>query len=409
MIQLDILSQITFVIIICFSFLIFTFTISMNRKKSLSKALGLAFILPFSICVCFLLFLKHIPPLYIFWFCEMTLSVFFFISVFLSFNNKKIGEEDFPSGSNLDKNYDLTIIIIFVIGVCSYFLLKKVDELSLYLLSHRSQTFISIYIISVNLILIKYRKFQVKSLFWGNTFLLISSVLNFFEYYNYSLTISIIFRFFAYLSFYDYVYKETYNGLMSKIEEANKLKQRIDRSVNKEVKKQLLHYEIAKEKLLIKSKTDSLTKAYNKEAIINIIDEMIQFKKDEKFAVMMFDIDNFKYINDTFGHITGDVCIKNLVNTTRNCIRKKDLLGRFGGDEFVIVLPGLDIKEAKLVAERIRENVSLMSNPKFTISIGISVYPKDGNTVNRLISLADEGLYISKEKGKNMVSHANLF
>lgn len=365
----------------------------MNRKQSLSKALGLAFILPFSICVYSLMFLKGTSTSYIFWFAEIALSMVFLVSMFLKFNNK---------------SYDSAIIIIFIIGACSYFVLKKADIIPLYLLSHRNQIFISIYIITVNLVLIKYRKFPNKSFFLANILLLISTGLIFFENQHYSLAISQISRFFAYLTFYKYIYNETYDELMSKVKEANRLKQKIDRSVNKEVKKQLLHYEIAKEKLIIKSKTDSLTKAYNKEAIINIIDEMIKFKKNEKFSVMMFDIDNFKHINDTFGHITGDVCIKNLVNTARSSIREKDLLGRFGGDEFVIVLPGLDIGEAKLVAERLRENVSLMKNPKFTISVGVASYPQDGSTVKELISLADEGLYVSKEKGKNMVSHAKL-
>ncbi|WP_459195823.1 GGDEF domain-containing protein [Wukongibacter baidiensis] len=323
----------------------------------------------------------------------MALTIVFIISMFLKFDNK---------------SYDSAIVIIFITGLCSYFVLLKPDIIPLYLLSDRNQIFISMYIIAVNLGLIKYRKFPNKSFFLANTLLLISTGLNFFEDNNYGITLSIVIRFFAYLTFYRYIHSETYNEIMSKLKEASKLKQKIDRSVNKEVKKQLLHYEIAKEKLLIKSKTDSLTKAYNKEAIINIIDEMINSKENDKFSVMMFDIDNFKHINDTFGHITGDVCIKNLVNTARSSIRERDLLGRFGGDEFVIVLPGLDIEEASVVAERLRENVSSMKNPKFTISIGISSYPQDGNTVKDLISLADNGLYVSKEKGKNMVSHTKL-
>ncbi|WP_432408096.1 GGDEF domain-containing protein [Wukongibacter sp. M2B1] len=393
MIQLDILNQAKFLIIICFSFLIFTFTISMNKKNSLSKALGLAFILPFIICAYSSLFLDSTYTPYILWISETILSMAFLILILLKFNNK---------------SYDAAIITIFIIGVCSYFILMEMHIIPLYLLSHRNQVFISAYIIIVNIGLMKYRKFPEKTFFLANIFLLASTLFSFFQNHNNGLIIAPGFSFMAYLTFYKYVYYETYNEHMSKIREINRLKKKIDRSVNKEVKKQLLHYEMAKEKLLIKSKTDSLTKAYNKETIINIIDEMIEFKKNEKFCVMMFDIDNFKYINDTFGHIIGDVCIKNLVSTTRNSIREKDLLGRFGGDEFVIVLPGIDVEEGKAVAERLRENVSLIREPEFTISIGISCYPQDGDTAKDLVSLADEGLYASKEKGKNMVSYAKV-
>ncbi|MCG8538936.1 MAG: GGDEF domain-containing protein [Clostridia bacterium] len=195
---------------------------------------------------------------------------------------------------------------------------------------------------------------------------------------------------------------------MNKIKEADKIRKRLDISINKEVKKQLLHYEIAKEKLLMKSKTDSFTKTYNKETIITMIHELIELEENEQFSILMLDIDNFKGINDKYGHITGDLCIKNLVNTLRNNISKIDILGRYGGDEFIIILPLLDIEEARLVAEKIRENVSKMSEPKFTISIGISNYPRHGNTVKDLISLADKGLYSSKHRGKNTVSHPEL-
>jgi diguanylate cyclase (GGDEF)-like protein len=119
----------------------------------------------------------------------------------------------------------------------------------------------------------------------------------------------------------------------------------------------------------------------------------------------MFDIDNFKKINDTHGHITGDKCIKNLMNICRNSFRGDDVIGRFGGDEFVILLPGTSPVKAYLVAERFRKNVEQTKDPHYTVSIGVASYPLDGKNSKGLISSADKALYISKEKGRNMVSH----
>lgn len=284
----------------------------------------------------------------------------------------------------------------------------KLNIPPLYALSSRNQVLILVYLIVVNLILLRYKKVSMQQFFLANIFLLMSAVINYFQDQEYIRQISLMFKLAAYYTFYYCFYREIYDKFVNKVKEANKLKKTINRELNREVKKQMLHYEIAKEKLLMKSKTDSLTKAYNKETIINVIDELIKFNEGESFSILMFDIDNFKEINDTYGHITGDICIKNLVNTVRGSIRDVDVLGRYGGDEFILVLPALDLKESRLVGERLRENVSTMSNPKFTISVGVATYPQDGKTVKDLISMADEGLYQSKKSGKNSVSHSLL-
>ncbi len=393
MIQLDIFSQTTFLIIICFSFLIFIFTISMNKKNSLLKVFGTAFFIPLCLCNYFLLFIKGVPYVYIFWLSEIYLSVTFFILLLFEFKVK---------------SYRLVAFSIFTISLFSCVILKNFNILLFYSLSYRNKVLISLYVVFMNIILLNYKKLLKTYFGYANIFLFISIILSFFQGQEYILYVSLISKFLAYLSFYMYFYKSTYAMLMNKIKEADKIRKRLDISINKEVKKQLLHYEIAKEKLLMKSKTDSFTKTYNKETIITMIHELIELEENEQFSILMLDIDNFKGINDKYGHITGDLCIKNLVNTLRNNISKIDILGRYGGDEFIIILPLLDIEEARLVAEKIRENVSKMSEPKFTISIGISNYPRDGNTVKDLISLADKGLYSSKHRGKNTVSHPEL-
>ena len=168
----------------------------------------------------------------------------------------------------------------------------------------------------------------------------------------------------------------------------------------------MLHYEIAKEKLLMKSKTDSLTKAYNKETIINVIDDLIKFNEDESFSILMFDIDNFKEINDNYGHITGDVCIKNLVNTVRGSIRDVDVLGRYGGDEFIGVFfnstPDDLQKRLDLIIQRFNSSPILVNHDKvfITFSYGISCFPEDSRDINDLIKLADKKMYKYKKKFK---------
>ncbi|MGE5679174.1 MAG: GGDEF domain-containing protein [Pseudomonadota bacterium] len=210
----------------------------------------------------------------------------------------------------------------------------------------------------------------------------------------------------AYIYFSYYFYKATYSAYMEKINRSEEMLKTMETSLNKEVKKRVFEIEKSNERLLEISKTDMLTKAFNKVTIMNIIDRLITNKKIEVFSILMFDIDNFKIINDSLGHVTGDVCLKTLANIASGNIREVDYLGRYGGDEFIIVLPTLGETEAKFVAERFKRKVSETSNPRFTVSIGISSYPKDGQTVKDLISVADKGLYKSKSKGKNTISHA---
>ncbi len=393
MLNLDILTKIEFLIIVCFSFLIFIFVLSMNKSITLSKVFGTAFFIPFSISAFSALFITELALTYIFWLSEVVLSIIFLIIIV--FSSRK-------------KNYDVFMYFIFMISILCCIMLYKLSIIPLYDLSHSNQALILIYIIIMNLILLKYKKMSMKTFFLGNIFLLISGFINYFQDQEYIRQISVICKLAAYFTFYYYFYRLIYDKFINKVKEANKLKKSINRELNREVKKQMLHYEIAKEKLLMKSKTDSLTKAYNKEAIINMIDDLIKFKGKEDFSILMFDIDNFKKINDTYGHINGDICIKSLVNIVRGSIRDVDVLGRYGGDEFLLVLPALDLKEARLVAERLRKNVNTLSNPKFTISIGVATYPQDGKRVKDLISIADEGLYQSKKSGKNTVSHSIL-
>ena len=144
---------------------------------------------------------------------------------------------------------------------------------------------------------------------------------------------------------------------------------------------------------------------------MEIIEESIirHGKDNTPFSLLMFDIDKFKNINDTYGHITGDKCIKRLSLISKTALRDKDSLGRYGGDEFIIVIPEANLAKAKAIAERLRKKVDDTEGPHFTISIGISTFPDDGRKSKELIDSADKGLYVSKEKGRNTVSHSYNF
>lgn len=125
----------------------------------------------------------------------------------------------------------------------------------------------------------------------------------------------------------------------------------------------------------------------------------------------MIDIDNFKQFNDTQGHRNGDQALKLIAQTLRDNIRKSDILSRYGGDEFVLILPELNKEQARALAQKL---VYLIQNteipckkegPKIelTISLGISSFPADGRNEELLLKMADDALYRAKEAGRNTV------
>jgi diguanylate cyclase len=126
-------------------------------------------------------------------------------------------------------------------------------------------------------------------------------------------------------------------------------------------------------------------------------------------CLMMLDIDNFKSVNDRYGHTVGDEVIRALAHIVRNNVRMDDCAGRFGGDEFAIILPGMQAKDALAVAERIRaqtENVRLRNVPglHITTSIGIAMADHRHRTLREWTHLADLALYRAKNAGRNRVT-----
>ncbi len=155
---------------------------------------------------------------------------------------------------------------------------------------------------------------------------------------------------------------------------------------------------------------DPLTNTFDRGYLYNYLQESIR-KVDDKtlptFSVIMFDIDFFKNINDRYGHLVGDDCLRNLADIVRRNLRKDDLIARYGGEEFVCVLPGADAYIAYKRAELLREEVSSAPLSKdmesiVTISAGVAQYIP-GLTVEQFLRIADSNLYHAKRHGRNQV------
>jgi diguanylate cyclase (GGDEF)-like protein len=159
--------------------------------------------------------------------------------------------------------------------------------------------------------------------------------------------------------------------------------------------------------LTVLASTDSLTKIYNRSKYSEIMEREIERAKrfNLSLAMILFDIDAFKGINDTYGHFIGDEVLKTLVTLVREEIRRIDILIRWGGDEFICILPETNLEGAIKLAERMRfliEKYRFAHIGKVTISMGISQFI-EGDTENTLLIRADEGLYEAKLNGGNQV------
>ncbi|MEK6195982.1 MAG: GGDEF domain-containing protein [Deltaproteobacteria bacterium] len=120
----------------------------------------------------------------------------------------------------------------------------------------------------------------------------------------------------------------------------------------------------------------------------------------------MADLDRFKAINDTFGHTAGDQVLKAVGDYLHGSIRDVDSVGRYGGEEFVMLLPETDKAPARGLSERLRKGIAALelgNLPQITISMGVATFPEDGRTVDELLQKADAALYAAKKKGRNRV------
>jgi diguanylate cyclase (GGDEF)-like protein/PAS domain S-box-containing protein len=163
-------------------------------------------------------------------------------------------------------------------------------------------------------------------------------------------------------------------------------------------------------KLEILSRTDPLTGLANRRALIdNLNYEKFRYERsNETFSIIISDIDNYKFINDNFGHNAGDFILKEISKIMQQKLRKQDIVGRWGGDEFLLILPQTDAEGARILANIIRERIAehVFSYKEFkmrvSLSFGVSEYSAM-DSIHECIRSADENLYKAKEEGKNRV------
>ena len=165
----------------------------------------------------------------------------------------------------------------------------------------------------------------------------------------------------------------------------------------------LAHSSSRENKYLIHlSEIDPLTSVFNKETTQKLIDQKLNNK--EHCCFLILDVDAFKSVNDNYGHAVGDKVLENLGLLFKNHFRQSDIVGRIGGDEFIILIQDENIAESRIqsLLQKVNElKIEELKDFKLSISIGIAFAPKDGTTFMELYRHADQALYQTKRTGKN--------
>lgn len=155
--------------------------------------------------------------------------------------------------------------------------------------------------------------------------------------------------------------------------------------------------------------TDSLTNVYNRRHFDSILDKELKRQNRTKLplCLCMLDVDNFKKLNDTLGHLQGDLVLKEVANIIKNTIRETDEIGRWGGEEFCIILPNTSLDPAIILIERVRKNIEnfdFLTSMKITCSFGIAQI-NENEDADSLIKKADTAMYLAKNSGKNRICY----
>jgi diguanylate cyclase (GGDEF)-like protein len=158
---------------------------------------------------------------------------------------------------------------------------------------------------------------------------------------------------------------------------------------------------------------DSLTGAYTRGFAMEMMQHVLNRARNEgkSFAVLMLDLDHFKRINDAHGHARGDLVLQQTTRAVQSTLRAGDIVGRFGGEEFVVLLPGADLSQAMGAAERCRAAVQSMKMPgapylSVTASVGVAAFPDDGEDLDALLKASDRAMYAAKAHGRNRIESA---
>jgi diguanylate cyclase (GGDEF)-like protein len=171
----------------------------------------------------------------------------------------------------------------------------------------------------------------------------------------------------------------------------------------------------ALQKVEIDAATDALTGHWNRRALDDVLKQQVERRAatGRPFSILMLDIDFFKNINDEFGHMVGDDVLRAFAQRLREFLRSADVCARFGGEEFVVVLPETSLATAMEVGQRIRKGIAqapLLNKPRVqaTVSIGVATMEKE-QSINELFAAADAAVYLAKNEGRNQVrSHMQM-
>ncbi|HEY5950660.1 MAG TPA: GGDEF domain-containing protein [Kofleriaceae bacterium] len=168
------------------------------------------------------------------------------------------------------------------------------------------------------------------------------------------------------------------------------------------------------ENMMSSALRDGLTKLFNKKYFMERLDSELKFAQRHTTALslLMLDLDHFKKINDTMGHLAGDTVLASIANVLLKAVRNEDVVARFGGEEFAIILRAIEIDSAQLMAERLRKLVESTTialeggkQMRATVSIGLAAYPAiPCKTLQELVDAADKALYRAKHDGRNRVA-----
>ncbi|MDL2316489.1 GGDEF domain-containing protein [Desulfovibrio sp. OttesenSCG-928-A18] len=163
------------------------------------------------------------------------------------------------------------------------------------------------------------------------------------------------------------------------------------------------HLELFREK----SRIDGLTRIFNRETFFEILQDEIGKVQTTKapLSLIILDIDNFKKINDTYGHLAGDSVLRSLGNLLNETLRYDDIVARYGGEEFVVLVPRTSEEQVLRIGEKLRktiEEIAFGELPTITVSIGCTMYVP-GESIQGFIDRADKALYDAKNQGKNLV------
>ena len=172
------------------------------------------------------------------------------------------------------------------------------------------------------------------------------------------------------------------------------------------------------ERIRLNIHRDEMTGISNRRSFERVLDQQLEYAdiSDQPFSVLMIDIDNFKSFNDNYGHLLGDKVVRYVADKICNCIKGQDVVARYSGDEFVVLLPETDMDGGQTVADRVSRGVTKQSihsghEEEFsliTLSVGVATY-RLGESGSELIDRAEQALFFSKRNGRNCVSTESAF